>query len=247
MHLLERSGRRVCAMAAEDRTPPQHLTFLAEAQESVPSSGLFPLLRGAEARAAALPRIGESKRPDQNVVDLTQVATMMFPARTLESISIEAVRAKVKGYWLGLTGPMGPLPMHLTEYAAYERRYGKTQPFGDFLDLLAGRMLQLYYRSWADTQPASHADRETDDLFAFYLAALSGAAEGVSRAAVFPARARLHYAGVFAGRRSAAALEDAMTHLLGVEARIQEFQPRWRRIEVADQSRLGQRFATLGE
>jgi len=234
-------------MAAEDRTPPQHLTFLAEAQESVPSSGLFPLLRGAEARAAALPRIGESKRPDQNVVDLTQVATMMFPARTLESISIEAGRAKVKGYWLGLTGPMGPLPMHLTEYAAYERRYGKTQPFGDFLDLLAGRMLQLYYRSWADTQPASHADRETDDLFAFYLAALSGAAEGVSRAAVFPARARLHYAGVFAGRRSAAALEDAMTHLLGVEARIQEFQPRWRRIEVADQSRLGQRFATLGE
>ena len=37
-----------------------------------------------------------------------------------------------------------------------------------------------------------------------------------------------------------------MTHLLGVEARVQEFQPRWRRIELADQSRLGNQFATLG-
>ena len=32
----------------------------------------------------------------------------------------------------------------------------------------------------------------------------------------------------------------------GVEARILEFQPRWRNIELQDQSRLGLQFATLG-
>jgi type VI secretion system protein ImpH len=234
-------------MAAEDRAPPQHLTFLAAAKEGLPDSGLFPLLRGAEARALPLPRIGTSKRPAQNVVDLTHVPGFVFPAGTLESVSIDGGRAKVSGYWLGLTGPMGPLPVHLTEYAAYERRYAKTQPFGDFLDVLAGRMLQLYYRSWADSQPAAHADREDSDLFAFYLAALSGATEGVAADAVFPARARLHYAGLFAGRRSAVAIEDALTHLLGVEARVLEFQPRWRRIELQDQSRLGQQFTVLGD
>jgi type VI secretion system protein ImpH len=233
-------------MAAEDRPPPQHLTFLAAAQEGLTSSGLFPLLRGAESRAPTLPRVGRSKRPDQNIVDLKHVPAFVFPARTLESVTITAGRAKVSGYWLGLTGPMGPLPTHLTEYAAYERRYAKTQPFGDFLDLLGGRMLQLYYRSWADSQPAAHADREETDQFAVYLAALSGATEGVAATASFPARARLHYAGLFAGRRSAAAVEDALTHLLGVEARVQEFQPRWRRIEVQDQSRLGREFSTLG-
>ena len=162
-------------MAAEDRPPPQHLTFLAAAQEGLTSSGLFPLLRGAESRAPTLPRVGRSKRPDQNIVDLKHVPAFVFPARTLESVTITAGRAKVSGYWLGLTGPMGPLPTHLTEYAAYERRYAKTQPFGDFLDLLGGRMLQLYYRSWADSQPAAHADREETDQFAVYLAALSGA------------------------------------------------------------------------
>lgn len=233
-------------MAAEDRAPPQHLSFLAAAKESLASSGLFPLLRGAEARASDLPRIGRSRRPDQNVVDLKHVPSFVFPGRTVESVTIKENRAALSGYWLGLTGPMGPLPAHLTEYATYERRYAKTQPFGDFLDLLAGRMLQLYYRSWADSQPAAHADRERDDLFAYYLAALSGATEGVAADAKFPARARVHYAGLFVGRRSAAALEDSLTHLLGVETRVSEFQPRWRRIEPQDQSRLGQQFATLG-
>jgi type VI secretion system ImpH/TssG family protein len=233
-------------MAPKDRAPPQHLSFLADAAEGVHSSGLFPLLRGAEARAVGLPRVGTSKRPDQNVVDLKHVPSLFFAPRTLESVAIEGGRAKMSGYWLGLTGPMGPLPTHLTEYAAYERRYAKTQPFGDFLDVVGGRMLQLFYRSWANSQPAAHADRADDDLFAFYLAAISGATEGVAAESAFPARARLHYAGLFTGRRSAAAIEDALTHLLGVEARVLEFQPRWRSIEVQDQSRLGQQFATLG-
>jgi type VI secretion system protein ImpH len=62
----------------------------------------------------------------------------------------------------------------------------------------------------------------------------------------FPSRARLHYAALFAGRRSAAAIEDGLAHLLGLRVRILEFQPRWREIEDEDQSRLGRSFARLG-
>ena len=54
-----------------------------------------------------------------------------------------------------------------------ERRYGHKRPFGRFLDMLAGRMLQFFYRAWADSQPVSHADRPGDDRFGRYLAALS--------------------------------------------------------------------------
>lgn len=234
-------------MAAEDRSPAQHLTFLTSAKDRAHDSGLFPLVRGAEARAGDLPRVGRSKRPDQNLVDLSHIPAMGFAPRAVEDISVRRGRPAISGYWLGLTGPMGPLPTHLTEFAAYERRYAKSRPFGDFLDLLAGRMLQLYYRSWADSQPAAHADRESNDQFAFYLAALSGAAEGVGDAAQFPARARVHYAGVYSGRRSAAAIEDGLTHLLGLDVKVLEFQPRWRQIEPQDQNRLGQRFVTLGE
>jgi type VI secretion system ImpH/TssG family protein len=233
-------------MAPPDRPASDHLTFLAAAAGEAHLYGLLALVRGAEARSKGLPRVGRSKRPSQNIVDLSQVPTLSFAAPTVADIRIERGRARVQGYWLGLTGPMGALPTHLTEFAAYERRYAKQQPFGDFLDLLAGRMLQLFYRAWADSQPTAQAERADDDQFATYLAALSGAAEGVRDNALFPGRARLHYAAVFAGRRSAAALEDALTYLLGTRAEIVEFQPRWRQLDSDEQSRVGRSFARLG-
>lgn len=232
-------------MAAADRQTQRHLSFLGELAAEAHRCGLFPVVRGAEARAEGLPRVGRSRRPSQNVVDLAQVPTLAFAARTLDSIEVSGRRARIEGYWLGLTGPAGPLPTHLTEFAVYERRYSKTQPFGDFLDLLAGRLLQLFYRSWADSQPAAQADRVDDDRFALYLAALTGAAEGVSPDAVFPRRARLHYAALFASRRSAGAIEDALSHLLRAPVRVEEFQPRWRDLEAEDRSCLGRRYATL--
>jgi type VI secretion system protein ImpH len=226
-------------MATKGGTPPQHLSFLAQAAKAARRYGVFPVLRAAEARAQDLPRIGASRLPSQNIVDLNQVPTVAHPDSTLESIEPKGSRVAVNGYWLGLTGPMGPLPLHLTEFAMNERRYGQKRPFGRFLDVLAGRMLQFFYRAWADSQPAAHADRPGDDRFARYIAALSGAAENVPPHAAFPERARLHYASLFASHRSAAGIQDALTHLLGTPVRLVEFLPRWRDIEPADRSRLG--------
>lgn len=233
-------------MAAEDGPPAQHLTFLADAAASARRYGLFAILRGAEARARALPRIGRARRPDQSVADLAQVPSLAFPDSTLESVEVKDGRARVHGFWLGLTGPMGALPSHLTEFADFERRYARSRPFGHWLDLLANRMLQFFYRAWADSQPAAQADRPEEDRFAGYLGVLSGATEGVAEHAAFPARARLHYAALFASRRSAAGIEDALGHLLRQPVTLLEYQPRWREVEVEDQTRLGRGFATLG-
>lgn len=233
-------------MAAENGPAPQHLSFLRQAAEKVRHYGLFPLLRGAEARASGLPRIGSSRAPSQNIVDLVQTPVMQFPGPTLDYIEITGGRAKVAGYWLGLTGPMGPLPLHLTEFSAYERLYSKKRPFGRFLDLLAGRMLQFFYRAWADSQPVASADRPAEDRFAYYIAMLSGAQVGARDDAVFPAQARLHYASLFASRRSAAGIQDALSHLLRTPVRLEEYKPRWRPIEPDDRSRLGMGFNSLG-
>jgi type VI secretion system protein ImpH len=193
-----------------------------------------------------LPRIGESRLPAQNIVDLAQIPALHFPGPTLETITVAKGRARVEGYWLGLTGPMGPLPLHLTEFAHYERRYSKKRPFGRFLDVLAGRMLQFFYRAWASSNPAASADRPADDRFAEYLSALTGAAEGVPADAAFPAKARLYYAGLYASRRSAAAIQDAVADLMGAPVRLTEFRPLWRDIEPADQTRLGRGYNQLG-
>ena len=233
-------------MAPADRPPPQHLSFLAHAGETVRRWGLFPLVRGAEARAPDLPRVGRAKMPSQNIVDLAQTPSLGFSRSTMEEVEIKEGRARLSGYWLGLTGPMGPLPTHLTEFAAYEARYGRSRPFGRWLDVLAGRMLQLFYRAWADSQPAVMLDRPQDDRFGDYIAALTGAREGVSPRAAFPPDARLHYAALFASRRSAAAIEDGLSHLMGQPVRLLEYQPRWRHIEPDDRSRLGTVYCRVG-
>ena len=233
-------------MAASDGDAPQHLAFTRLAAAQPRRFGLFALLRGLEARARDLPRIGDSRLPSQNIVDLAQVPTLTFPGPTLEKIEVRRGRPYAEGYWFGLTGPMGPLPLHLTEFAVYERRYGRQRPFGAFLDLVAGRMLQFFYRAWADSNPVASAERPQDDRFARYVSALTGAPEAVPDDAAFPSRARLHYAAVYASRRSASGIQEALSHLIGAKVKVLEFQPRWRDIEAEDTTRLGRGFASLG-
>lgn len=233
-------------MAGPDRSQDQHLSFLAQAKEEARFYGMFPLVRGAEARALSMPRVGTAKRPENNIVDLVQQPVLNFAAATIHDINTKGGRTKIAGHWLGLTGPMGALPTHLSEFAFYEKRYAKKHPFGDWLDMLAGRMLQLFYRAWADSQPAALADRPNEDRFSDYLAAISGAMEGVGERAAFSARARVHYAGLYASRRSAVGIEDALSHLMCQPTKLLEFQPRWRDLEKDDLTRLGRDYATLG-
>jgi len=234
-------------VAAEDRHATDHLSFLRLAAAEIRRYGFFALVRRAEARAPQLPRVGRSRLPSQNVVDMAHAPTMDFPGPTLEGIETHKTgRATIRGFFLGLTGPMGALPLHLTEFAYYERKYAKTQPFGRFLDLLTGRMLQFFYRAWADTQPAACADRPDDNPFSGYVAALTGAYQGAEKAIAFPAEARLHYAGLFASRRSAAGIQDALSNLLRTPVRLREYAVRQRMIEPDDRTRLGGAFCQLG-
>lgn len=233
-------------MAGTDRAQADDLIDWPALAQQLRSSGLFSVLRHAEAQRAALPRIGTAKRPGDSIVDLAQEPAMGFADSTLTAMEMRHGRPQLRGYWLGLTGPMGPLPNHLTEFAYFERRHAKSRPFGDWLDVLAGRMLQRFYRAWAESQPTAHADRPHDDRFAAWLGALSGAMEGARENDAFFPRARTHYAAVFAGPRSAISLQDGLSHLLGQPVRVQEYIAKWRSFEPEDRTCLGRNFATLG-
>jgi type VI secretion system protein ImpH len=228
-------------MAGENRPAADHLTWLRAIAGKARHYGFFPVIRGAEARAGGLPRVGQSRMPSQNVVDIAHAPHLAFAGATLDGIEFGARtgRATVRGQFVGLTGPMGALPIHMTEFALLERRNSRTQPFGRFLDLISDRMLQFFYRAWADSQPVCHADRPDRDRFAGYLGEVTGAREGADPLGAFPFEARLHYVGLFASRRSAAIIQDGLTHLLRTPVQVQEFVGRWREIEPEDRTRLG--------
>jgi type VI secretion system protein ImpH len=236
-------------LAAETRTKTDHLSVLREAAMDIRRYGFFALMRRVEARAPELPRLGRARKPVDDIAQLAHSPSMDFPASTLDGIETgRNGRVRIRGHFLGLTGSMGALPLNLTEYAAYERRYAKSKPFGAFLDLISNRMLQFFYRAWADSQPAAQADRPRDDRFAAYLAALSGARDGAHSVENFAGLNRLHFAGLFASRRSAAVLQDAMAGVLGLSVTVREFIGRWRDVTPVDQTRLGDpAVAVLGQ
>lgn len=234
-------------MAEPNGPASDHLTYLQAAAPQARRYSFFGLLRKAEARARHLPRIGRSRLPSQNVADLAHEPTLEFPTGTISEIEPGGPgRVRVRSLFLGLTGPMGALPIHLTEYAHYEKRTTRSQPFGRFLDLLTDRMLQFFYRVWADSQPAAQADRPDDDRFAGYLGAIAGVGQRPSARMAAADRALtwkdyLRYAGHLTSRRSASSIQDAVSHVLGVEAQVTEYVVRWRDIDPRERTALGGR------
>jgi type VI secretion system protein ImpH len=232
-------------MAEPNRPSTDHLTYLRREAQNAHRHGFFSLLRRAEALARHLPRIGRSRTPAQNIVDLAHDAQLSFPARTIEAIEPGGPgRLRVRSLFLGLTGSMGALPIHLTEFAYYEARGSGKRPFNRWLDVLTDRMLQFFYRAWADTQPAAQGDRLEDDAFAGYVGALAGVGQTPSRKLggaerTLTWRDYLRYAGALTSRRSASAIQDTLSHVLKTDVHITEYVPRWREIDPRERTRLG--------
>ena len=79
------------------------------------------------------------------------------------------------------SGPNGPLPLHLTEYARERLRHAGDPTLSRFLDLFHHRFLALFYRAWAQAQPHVNRDRPDDDRFAVYVGAFVGMAPAAFR------------------------------------------------------------------
>ena len=239
-------------------TPPDHLTALLAAIAADPTRWeAFAVGRAVDAARPDAPRIGSALDPARESIDFVHHPSQDFPRTTIAGYMPGKRRPQVKSQHLGLTGPMGPLPTHLTELAIFERRGKGATPFADFLDLLSARALQRFYQAWSESEPCAQADRPGDDRFAGYIGAVSGAAdlsfvEAASRPApsasgdAFDGWRRLPYAGHLAGLRSAAAVGDLLTHLLERKVDVVEAVGRWRHIPDDARSRIGSAHATLG-
>ena len=231
------------------RRAPDDLSQLFDAIDADPTAWeLFALIRAVEAARPDAPPVGMSLDPAQELIDLTHLPSADFPRTTVAEFKRGKRRPAVRSQHLGLTGPMGPLPTHLTEIAIFERRIKGPSPFADFLDLVSSRMLQSFYRAWADANPCAQADRPADDRFAARVGATSGATDlRFVTAAERPAYdgegfndwRRLAYGGHIAALKSAAAIADLLSHLLERPVKVCEGVGRWRIIPHDARTRIG--------
>jgi len=203
---------------------------------------LFAALRLLEQLHPERPRLGEARRLADDAVRLAQPPYLQFAPTDLAPLDrTENGLPRLEQYVFGVFGPNGALPLHLTEYA-FERAAHSADPgVSDFINAFQHRFIALFYRAWADGDPAVNLDRPQSDRFARYVGALIGLASGVARAAApHAARAALARAGLFGqSSRSAEALERALADYFGLEVRIRQFVPGWLEIPPEMRTRLG--------
>lgn len=203
---------------------------------------LFAALRLLEARDADRPRLGESRRPAEDGVRVSQRPTLRFaPADVTAFERGDPSRLVCESF--GLFGPNGPLPLHLTEYADERARQHQDPTFAAFVNAFQHRLACLFYRAWANGQPCVQHDRPDEDRFAVYTGALIGLGSPAQRDRDSVGDfARLSRAGRFApAAKSAEGLEDILLDHFGVACRVEQFQPRWLEIPPPDRLVLGRR------
>jgi type VI secretion system protein ImpH len=208
----------------------------------------FQALRAVEAHHPDLPRLGTARRPADEPLRLGQSPDLAFAPGALDAVgggcTPRAPRLAVR--FFGLFGPNGPLPLHLTAYAR-ERLLNKGDAtLVDFADMFHHRLLLLFYRAWAQAQPAASHDRPDDDRFADLVGSLIGIGGPAwqGRDAV-PPQAKLGFAGLLSRQaRTADGLQALLSGYLRVPVRVEPFVGRWMRLLPGDRTRIGRKRAT---
>ncbi|MFD1343683.1 type VI secretion system baseplate subunit TssG [Litorisediminicola beolgyonensis] len=241
-------------MADKDRHPGDDLT---PADDPVDVAGMdfFELLRRLETGGRRFGRAGTAEREPAR---LGQSARQTFAASDVAGLSQVGGKPHVAVNVLGLIGPEGPMPLHMTRWiiARQSNRWFSGDDSGtladtsflDFLNMLQHRMIALYWRSWADARPEEHiahgdGGRVTAMIRALAGIGLPGSVTGDIR--IDGAKLR-HATSLAQEARSPERLTAFLETVLGVPVDLAEFVGVW--IDIPDhlQTRLGQQHAGLG-
>jgi type VI secretion system protein ImpH len=235
-------------MASEGRSPPRDLSWLERLARDPGSFDFHAALRRFEASFPEGPRLGEAVRPTEEPVRVGQTPSLSFePSAVAEyTPAADGARARMLVGFVGLWGPQGPLPIHMTEHARERLRHAGDRTLTSFVDIFHHRMLLLFHRAWAASQPTAALDRPEDDAFARYVGALLGIALPSNRGRdAFPDRAKMFFAGRFAGAaRNADGLADVVSEYFGAPAAIEEFFGEWVELPKEGRWQLGASPAT---
>jgi type VI secretion system protein ImpH len=206
-------------------------------------------LRLLERAHAQAPRLGRARRAGQEPIRVGQEPYLAFPPANLSAFvpGKAAIPARLSVRFFGLFGPHGPLPIHLTDYARRRQDQERDPTFARFADIFHHRLLLLFYRAWADAQPAVDHDRPDDARFAGYVGSLGGIGPAaVAAKDQWQRYAELFHAGYFAGQtRHASGLQQVLQQLFEVGVAIETFAGGWltlpeeTRLYLGVQGRLG--------
>jgi len=229
-------------MAGDDGASARALELLDALEREPWQFGFFQAVRLLDCAFADKPRMGESFRPSDDPIRFSQDPYTEFAPATLEGLHREGGGPpRLSQRFLGIFGPDGALPIHLTEYARDRARQNRDPTFARFADVFHHRMLSLYYRAWAMSQPVVQFDSPKDDRIAFYVGALIGLAgeQNRNRDAMYQV-AKLGFVGHLSSLpRHVAGLRSLLQGYFEVPVNVTEFIAHWLKVPSQDHLLLG--------
>ena len=205
----------------------------------------FHALRLIEATHPDKPRLGQARRPVDEPVRLGQAADLSFAPSSLSQVNLadRSGKPRVEVRFFGLFGPNGPLPLHMTSFARERKMHKGDETFSRFADWFHHRLLLLFYRAWAQAQPAVSLDRPGEDRYADYVGSLVGhGIKELQQRDAAPDHARLAFSGLLSQQaRNADGLAHLLSGFLNMAVRVEQFVGRWMPLPEAERSRIGKR------
>ena len=230
-------------MAPEDRTAAPFVALEQALQATPYKFSFFQALRRLETVRRDLPRVGRSVRPAEDAVRVGQDPSLDFAPATLSAYipAHDGRPSRMVTSFFGMFGPNGPLPLHLTEFARDRLRNSEDPAFARFVDLFHHRLLSLFYRAWADAQPAVQFDRSDTDRFSDFVSSLFGlGAPALANRDACPDIFKRHHAGTLACQtRHADGLRNLLADYFRIPVALDEFVSHWMELPDECQTSLG--------
>jgi type VI secretion system protein ImpH len=225
------------------RESPDRLAFLRALEEKPYQHDFYQTLRRIECLFPDKPRLGQALRPADEPVRLAQEASMSFAPAPIASFqpASEGQRPRLVQRIFGLLGPNGALPLHLTEYTRERLLHHGDASLSRFLDLFHHRLLELFYRAWAQAQPTVSLDRPAEDRFSIHVGALVGiGTKSLRERDAAGDFVKLFHAGLLSRQiRNADGLQALLTGYFRVPVRVEQFVGHWMKLPESDRTRLG--------
>ena len=202
---------------------------------------LFQALRRIEAAHPGLPRLGDAVRPADEPVRFAGDPALDFAPAAIARLERPAGRVpRLVQRVLGLFGPNGALPVHLTEYARERALHHGDRSVAAFADMLLHRFGLFFYRAWARAQPGVGLDRGKEAPIVRQVGALIGLAEpALQDRDALGDWAKLHFAGRLARPvRDADGLASWIRLRFGVAAEVQQFAGHWMALHPEERTRV---------
>jgi len=230
-------------MAGKSRSKTAAVEFLAGVSEKPYRYGFYQTVRRINCFYKNKPITGHSFKPSDDPFRLSQEPYTYFAPSTIEGLNYDKNSSypRLSQRFLGLFGPNGPLPLHLTEYAMDRSRHHHDHSLARFADMFHHRAVSLFYAAWAQSQPVVQYDRPDEDRFSMYVGSLIGL--GLPSLTDIDAMHHVSKLG-FAGHlgslpRHVGGLVSMIKGYFNVPAQIKEFIAHWMIIPERDLFQLG--------